>query len=432
MIGLKLGLNLGSSLSAANAAWYLLGKADDTDPSFWADFENNRYAVNGVEKPFSDIFTFTRSTTGTRVNSSGLIETVAINQPRFDYDPVTHAPKGILIEEQRTNLLTRSSEFDNAAWIKDGVNVSANSSTAPDGSLSADLISINTTSAFKKAIQQYSASAGIYTFSTYIKAGTVTKTVLYVAGFPITSASVLSGPGIPGAAGSFSGLSSTQWSRIAVTFTATGAGTAQYNIYPGDSHNQSTGDSVYLWGAQLEVGSFPTSYIPTTTASVTRSADSVANTGSNTVPFSSWYNSSAGTVYTDFNYYGSDNSFPRIFDINDTVSNSNMISLLQQTSTQQASYNIYSSSVYQGMSIGAPDLRGSRRKFAGTVALNNAAAVINGGALSTNTSLAMPISLVRMDIGNAHTGTRGACLHIRELRYYPIRVSNTSLQELTT
>ena len=91
--------------------WYTLGKADDTNPSFWADFANNRYAVNGAAEAFSDIFTFTRSTTGTYFDANGVMQTAAINTPRFDHNPLTGEKLGLLIEEQRTNLVFRSGDI---------------------------------------------------------------------------------------------------------------------------------------------------------------------------------------------------------------------------------------------------------------------------------------------------------------------------------
>ena len=78
--------------------------------------------------------------TATRINSSGKIEIVNANLPRFDYDPATLAPRGLLIEEQRTNLLLRSEEFDNASWAKTNATITVNATTAPDGTTTADLI----------------------------------------------------------------------------------------------------------------------------------------------------------------------------------------------------------------------------------------------------------------------------------------------------
>jgi hypothetical protein len=85
--------------------------------------------------------TFTRSSTATYVNQIGLIQSAAVNEPRFDYDPVTLAARGLLIEESRTNLLTYSEDFSNGAWIKSGSAISSNAATSPDGTVNADSFS---------------------------------------------------------------------------------------------------------------------------------------------------------------------------------------------------------------------------------------------------------------------------------------------------
>lgn len=77
-------------------------------PTLDLDFLQQRYSMSLIAKAFADIFTFSRASTGTRINAAGAIETVAANQPRFDYEPVTLLPKGVLIEEQRTRLNTLS------------------------------------------------------------------------------------------------------------------------------------------------------------------------------------------------------------------------------------------------------------------------------------------------------------------------------------
>lgn len=96
------------SFMAGVLPWYQQKKLDGVDPTFFADFANNRYAVNGVERSFSDVFTHTRASTKTFFGSNGLLQTAAINAPVFDYDPVTLLPMGLNNEEQRTNVLKHS------------------------------------------------------------------------------------------------------------------------------------------------------------------------------------------------------------------------------------------------------------------------------------------------------------------------------------
>jgi hypothetical protein len=108
-------------------------------PSLNLDFANSQSVDPRI--------TFTRASTATRVNANGLIEVVASNSPRIDFDPATQVCKGLLIEEQRTNLLTYSENFDNAAWGKQSVTVNANAAIAPDGTLTADKLIESTTNA---------------------------------------------------------------------------------------------------------------------------------------------------------------------------------------------------------------------------------------------------------------------------------------------
>ena len=239
--------------------------------------------------------------TATRTNSSGYIEAVSANNPRFDYDPVTLDPKGLLIEEQRTNLLTYSAQFDNAAWTKiNSASITVDQAVAPNGTQTADLLSCGATaSRIQEAVTTVAST--VYTSSVYAKAGAVN----YVCLSSITASSGAIFNLLAGSVAATSG-SSTQnitsvgngWYRCSITYTSTGineqvifgasaTATFTFGFYP----NGSTGDTCYIWGAQVEAGSFATSYIPTTSAALTRNADVATITGSN---FTSFWNSAQG------------------------------------------------------------------------------------------------------------------------------------------
>lgn len=82
--------------------------------------------------------TFARNSVATYYDSTGTLQTASANQPRFDHDPVTHTPKGILIEQSRTNLLLYSEDISNAIWIKNvcgGVTDSGSTTLTPKGTL---------------------------------------------------------------------------------------------------------------------------------------------------------------------------------------------------------------------------------------------------------------------------------------------------------
>jgi hypothetical protein len=205
--------------------------------------------------------------------ADGSLQLFANNVPR-----ITDA--GYLAEEARTNLLLRSQEFDNADWTKVDATVTTNQSTAPDGASTADLIT-TTVAGNPRVYQQLgvSGNGSAYTGSVYIKAGTTTdaNALLYVnSGSPASvtmTASILSGPGSITSAGVISGLSTTQWTRIALTGTPSSAtGNLAFYVRPRVS-GSTIGDTIYVWGAQLELGSFALSPIPTTSVAVTRDFD---------------------------------------------------------------------------------------------------------------------------------------------------------------
>jgi hypothetical protein len=223
-----------------------------------------------------------RATTATRVNSAGLIESVAVNVPRLDYTDST-CPS-ILVEPRRTNLVLRSQEFDNGEWSTSDVTVTANTTISPSGLQDAD--TINAIELEQRINQAITVVANTkYTFSFYAKKGTMTT--------PKYSIFDLSNGAFILTQINYSSLvNASTWSRITATFT-TPAGCTSIGIYP--INGASTG-TIFLWGAQLEAGSYATSYIPTVASAVTRNADVISKTG-----ISSLIGQTEGTFYLDIN-----------------------------------------------------------------------------------------------------------------------------------
>jgi hypothetical protein len=242
---------------------------------------------------------FTRASTATRVNASGLIETVASNVPRLDYTN-SSCPR-LLLEPQRTNLNLYSEQFDNAYWITQNVSLTANNTISPNGSLDADLINVSATSGEHNVytFTPIVITANVdYTFSYFVKKGTgrYACAVIFYPGvgggfgpyatYDLNTNTLVSSGAI---VGNFTSSKletfSNGWVRISVTgngnfisaITAPDFRNAA-NLVPGTAFTGAN-ETYSIWGAQVEAGAYATSYIPTTSASVTRVADECSKTG---------------------------------------------------------------------------------------------------------------------------------------------------------
>jgi hypothetical protein len=232
--------------------------------------------------------TFTRASVGRIAGRGGLLAAIPANTGRWRFNPATGASEGLLCEPARTNLALYSEQFDNAAWTATDCTVAADAATAPDGTTTAD--SLTVTAADGNVAQAvtitsgYGAAASVHAkaFATsflYAQAtgGTDTVEVWFnlsagTVGTNTSGAStvVLSQARIESAGGGFYRCS------VEVTTATVTTLTVQFSAAAADGSAPANTDSVYVWGAQIEAASAETnrtSYIPTTTATVTRSAD---------------------------------------------------------------------------------------------------------------------------------------------------------------
>ena len=335
--------------------------------------------------------------------------------PRFDYDPVTLAPKGLLIEEQRTNLLTYSEDFSNAAWVKAVGAVSQNQTTAPNGTDTADKL---TDATAINIYQQVTTTASQnYVYSVFLKAsGSVTNCDLYIyqvgvafvsqARFNLSTGVIVSQPFGAGATITAVG---DGWYKCTVTGSHAGT-TTSAGVY--------NSTEVFAWGAQLEAGSFATSYIPTVASQVTRSADNASMTGAN---FSNWYNASEGTLYAEAD--GLSTAGTRILGIGPGPSN-----LMYLTLTLNS---VVANGISQASFVFTPAAN-TYYKTAMAYKQDDFAGSYNG-SITTDASGSVPIGMTTATIGwidsaSAFVGSG----HIRRIMYYNTRLTNAQLQALTS
>jgi hypothetical protein len=257
-----------------------------------------------------------RATDATRVNSSGLVENVATGIPRLDY---TGSVPSILLEPQRTNLLTYSSTFTDSSWIKVSTTPVLDSTIlSPDGTTNSYKISRASTSASSYISKASTSSTGtIYTFTVYAKLGDVSTNfgIRTTATYPNRgdalfnlSTGTLIGVANGGTNTSTSGNIQSVgngWYRCSVTTTFAGTGINIQGLVSPTALTSIGGfealdgalSNCYVWGGQLEIGSYATSYIPTTTATVTRATDSMTL---NNLYANNLITSAGGTWFVEF------------------------------------------------------------------------------------------------------------------------------------
>ena len=376
-------------------------------------------------KPTSGLgdMTVVRATTATRVNSSGLIESVAINVPRLDYTG-GGCPR-ILVEPARTNLLLRSEEFDNAYWLKTNITITANATTAPDGTFTADKLTITTTLGIHQINRLSVVASSQCAMSIYAKAdGVNTLTILDGTGnngsvFNLSTVTVTNiGTGVGTIVSVGDG-----WYRCITIVTTTG-----FRLYcPNSSSSAGDGTSgIYIWGAQLEAGSNATSYIPTTTIALARNADVISKTG-----ISSLIGQTEGTLYAEINITTFNNGV--FFSINDGTS-ANRIQMYKFTDNK-----IYCDRTSATQS-GATSLGGTGSalsvgtyKVAFAYQSGNSYLYINGAQVGATSAATFTFgSMGKVNIGSRFDDTSIFNDRIELATLFPTRLTNAQLATLTT
>jgi hypothetical protein len=372
-------------------------------PSLDLRFADNKSLVDAVTG--ASLVTFTRASSGTVTDSAGVLQTAATDVPRFDHNPTTLESLGLLMEEQRTNLLLRSEEFENASWTLFGTaSRTANTTVAPNGATTADSVTLPASSGIFQLVTGSASTA--YTFSVWVRCDT-TQTVRLVINTNLIDPTVLTV------------TATSSWQRFSVTKT-TSVGTLTVTAQVDTGGN----NTFYLWGAQLEAGAFPTSYIPTTTAAVTRSAD-VASIGSSA--FSGFYNQNEGTVFAQYDQVAGGGG--RICEFSDGSTSSIPFFV---SGSVKASMNIFVSGVNSGrIDSGTAPSPGVFVSAIASFAPADRALCTDGGLMTTSTSPATLPVLNAVQIGADTVGGSRRNGRIRRLTYWPRRLPDSTLQAVT-
>ena len=404
------------------------------------------------------LYRFTPATYGTTVHFWGaqleqsatvgeyIPTTSAINSaPRFDHNPTTGESLGLLVEEARTNLIVGSELFTGGGWSGPGSSTiaSTTATTAPDGSNNAIKFAENTVASqfhFINYSVTKAASAIQYTYSVYAKAAgrELAFSVANANGGFVTRFNLANGTITLAAAGygiGFTAQASTitpvgnGWYRCSLTGTtdATTSVATQFSTYnTALATGVYTGDGTsgfFLWGAQLEAGAFPTSYIPTTTATVTRAADVASITGSN---FSSWYNQTEGTVFADVSVLSTADTNQSISFSDGTLNNRFELRPVGVADQVRSSCTVGNINQYDNNF----SLTSLRRSVVLGIKPGNTRIQSGSAGVTCGSFAAMPVvDRLHLHIPTFANGEITGT--IKRLTYWPTRLSNTTLQQIT-
>jgi len=420
------------------------------------NFPNTRPSLNlnfARSKKLDPRITFTRSSTATYVDEDGLIKSVATNTPRFDHDPTTGDCLGLLIEESRTNLLQRSNTFNTLWSAVSATCVFTQNITGPDGVVNGawtidDQSTASDGAGFEQALTITPSASTNYCLSIFAKQGTATYFDFYAffTGTSVKGSKLrynFSTDTITVASEDGGGISPTiygkvqypnGWVRLYFVVNDANSGlnnALQYRIYPASRDTSVTGTTLF-YGAQCEIGSFPTTYIPTVASTVTRSADNASMTGTN---FSSWYNQSEGTLYASIRNQTvrSSLTYDRFVALCGDDVNLNEISIYTQTASGGALQNKFLFAITAGGTASA-DFNAAGPDNIGKAILayktNDAAGTVNGITPGTDTSVTLP-TCTNLQICGAVRYQSKPTATISQLSYYPVRLTNSQLQTLT-
>jgi hypothetical protein len=357
---------------------------------------------------------------------------------------VTLAPKGLLIEEQRTNSIRNSAGVGAVAgtpgtlptnWTGnasvDSLNREVIGSGTENGIAYVDVrfsgtsgvLGNSTLLTFESQTQVVAANGQTWTGSVYLKlaAGSLTNVTLTAIGMRFNSSG-----GTSLTAQNATAVPTATLTRYTNTFAATNATTAFVNtsVVVSFTDNSEVDFTLRIGLPQLELGAFATSVIPTTTAAATRAADVAVMTGAN---FSNWYNQSEGTLFSEYiNYTTATGS---LFSFDDNTINNRIITLTSGGTT--ASVRVVAGGVNQVSEDIATVPVGTVGKIAFAYKLNDFAASVNASTVVTDTSGTVPAGQIIARIGSNVATAAFLNGHIRRLAFFPRRLSDAELQGVT-
>ena len=375
------------------------------EPTLIQSCDSGKATVLYNIEPTNADFTVDRNSTKYVLGSGGTIISYATDESAFEFN-ADGSYKGLLVELAATNVMFPS--IPDTTWSnQSGVTITTNDAVAPDGTTTATRLE-GSTWLYRNSIS--GTNTGTWTISCWVKAvtvGTNNTFRLSVGGNNFSSNLTATG----------------EWQRF--EFTQTNGGGTVNGLIRDDLDNSA---DLYIWGAQVETGPIATSYIPTTTASVTRVKDDITQTGAQSL-----IGQTEGTLYVEVDWKTASGTDQYLLSVSDGTT-SNWLLIYKATTGNLNMYAVAdgnnktnqgeSSSAYSGI-----------QKFAFAYAEEDFELYRNGsivGTADTSGSLASLATLTDIDLGQSPTAFEQANLHIRAVALFTRRLSGTDLGALTT
>jgi len=391
----------------------------------WATKEGSTLAYNNENGNFKPLpFDFTRAGSATKVNKQGLIEVVSNNEPRIDF---TDNSKGaLLLEPQRTNSITHSNDFSQSIYGKFNLTITANEGISPDGTQNANLLVPNAAVGNRYLTNNTGSNLKTNTVFLkkkelrYVKVGNAQSNVLVDLENGTISASSVS-------TNNFTIENyGNGWYRVSCFNTLDV--NLQIQIFfgiDGSGSNIATNgtDGVYIYGFEIQNGSYATSYIPTSGSAVTRLADVCNNGGNEQV-----INSTEGVLYFEGSALADGSVDKRIY-IDDGTMN-NYVAIGYSRFAGNIISEIISGGVLQTVNWGATGVnQTNNNKFALSWGSGTMKFYVNGTQTNTE-SVTSPTGLNVLEF-NTSINTLFMEANVKDVRVYNTTLTDAELQALT-
>lgn len=379
--------------------------------------------------------TFTRASTATRTNKFGYIETVPSGIPRIDYNPITGAIRGVLIEPQATNLLKWSSDQTNAVWKKIDSSVESSSVMSPTGAAFKKLNESASSGTHEIAQPAAMTIGATYTLSIIALASECSE--IRIAGwifaswlvFPEASFNLMTGT----ASGSNARIEDFGGGvfRCSVTGVASGINGGMVVGLKKQGSRSYTGDGVsgaYIIAAQMEESSRASSFIETTTSQVTRAADSLSIQGA---VFNRFFAQSEGAIYVEFEHNRAawPSSSPVVMCISGGTGTGEASGIVLSASAAGTSLDVSSSSVSQASLLVSSGSAAGVHRAAFSYKADGFSLSTDNATPATDTTGTIP-TLSRLDIGSV-IGARHFSGWIKRIAIFPRAASSATIQSIT-